>query len=80
MPYKKFLAFNIIGGCLWAIGLPLLGFFLGNVIPNIERYLATIVLGIVGITVILPIIHALANKHTREELKKIVSSLRSSKK
>lgn len=47
MPYPIFLFYNIVGGALWAIGLTLLGYWLGSAIPNIDRYLIPIVLGIV---------------------------------
>lgn len=36
MEYKKFVSYNILGGILWVVSLTLLGFFLGNAIPNIE--------------------------------------------
>ena len=49
MRYPRFLAFNLIGAAHWAIGLPLSGFFLGNLIPDIDRYL----LPIVGLIVLL---------------------------
>jgi membrane-associated protein len=44
MHYKTFLSFNVIGGALWTIGVSLLGYFLGNIIPNIDKYLLPIVL------------------------------------
>jgi membrane-associated protein len=47
MRYSYFLAFNIIGGFLWAVGLPLLGFLLGKSIPDIDRYLLPIIAAIV---------------------------------
>ena len=43
MPYARFFSYNIIGGALWAVGLPLLGFFLGSFIPGIDRYIIPIV-------------------------------------
>ena len=41
MPYRTFLAFNILGGFLWAVGVTLLGYFLGDVIgaDNVNKYL-----------------------------------------
>jgi membrane-associated protein len=39
MRYQTFLAFNALGGLLWGIALPLLGFTLGKTIPNIDKYL-----------------------------------------
>lgn len=39
MRYRTFFAFSIIGAALWAIGLTLLGYYLGVKIPNVERYI-----------------------------------------
>lgn len=47
MEYKRFLSFNIFGGLLWTWGLLGIGFFLGNVIPNVDKYLIPIILLIV---------------------------------
>jgi membrane-associated protein len=47
MEYRKFFAYNLLGGALWTILLPLLGFFLGRTVPDVDRYLLPIVLFIV---------------------------------
>lgn len=52
MNYKKFLAFNIIGGTIWALGLSIGGYFLGRSIPNIDHYIIPIILVIVILSVI----------------------------
>lgn len=52
MRYGTFLAFNIIGGALWGVGLPLVGYFLGSTIPNVDRYLLPIILGIIIVSML----------------------------
>ena len=47
MPYGIFLKFNIVGGVLWGAGVTLLSYFLGAIIPGIDRYLLPIVIGII---------------------------------
>lgn len=47
MPYSIFLFYNLLGGALWAIGLPLGGYFLGSAIPGADRYIIPIVLIII---------------------------------
>jgi len=59
MHYKTFLTFNIIGGALWAIGVSLLGYFLGNLIPNVDKYLLPIILLIIIVSMLPNIIHFL---------------------
>jgi|GEM_PF-36502 len=56
MDYKKFMIFNAIGCVLWGIGLPLSGYFLGNLVPNADKYIIPIVLVIIFLS-ILPIIY-----------------------
>ncbi len=52
MQYKNFLFYNILGGLVWTLSLPLLGYFLGRKIPNIDAYILPIVIGIFLVTMI----------------------------
>ncbi|HEX9694695.1 MAG TPA: VTT domain-containing protein [Actinomycetota bacterium] len=55
MPYRTFVAFNVIGGFLWAVGVTSAGFALGNAIPDIDKYLLPII-GVIVFVSILPMI------------------------
>lgn len=57
MAYRRFLGYNIVGAVLWAIGLPLVGYFLGNIIPNVDRYLLPIIALIIILSVLPGIVH-----------------------
>jgi len=59
MEYKTFFAYNVIGGILWGAGLTSLGYFLGNVVPNIDKYLLPIIAFIIIASVAPPVIHVL---------------------
>jgi membrane-associated protein len=52
MEYKVFLTYNIVGGIIWGGGITLLGYYLGSVIPNIDKYLVPIVLVIIAVSFI----------------------------
>ena len=54
MNYRTFVTFNVVGGALWAIGVTLLGYFLGQV-DFIEQNLELAILTVVAISV-LPIV------------------------
>jgi membrane-associated protein len=43
MPYRTFLAFNAVGGLVWGVLLPVLGYTLGKKVPSIDKYLLPIV-------------------------------------
>ncbi|MBI2025621.1 VTT domain-containing protein [Candidatus Kaiserbacteria bacterium] len=50
MKYSVFLRYNVLGGCLWGIGMVSLGYFLGSIIPNSERYILPLSLVIVVVS------------------------------
>lgn len=39
MKYSRFLSYNVIGGALWGIGVTFVGYFLGSIVPNSEKYI-----------------------------------------
>jgi membrane-associated protein len=47
MKYRDFLAYNIVGGFVWAFSMILSGYFLGSVIPHIDDYILPIILIII---------------------------------
>ena len=55
MTYGKFLSYNIVGGTIWAVGLTLGGYFLGQSVKNIDQYIIPIIVLIV-LTSVIPII------------------------
>ena len=55
MRYAKFLACNILGGIGWVLSMVLLGFFLGEAIPDIEKKIHWVV-GAVIVLSFIPII------------------------
>ena len=56
MNYKRFVFFNFFGAVLWAIGVTLAGYYLGNLIPDVDKYLLPII-GLIIIASILPALH-----------------------
>ena len=50
MHYRTFLLYNIIGGVLWGIGLPLAGYFLRKTIPGVDKYLLPIIIAIIFVS------------------------------
>ena len=52
MDYTKFAFYNIFGGLLWIWSLLLGGYYLGKVVPNIDKYIHVIVIAVLIISVI----------------------------
>src|SRR3989344_589600 len=58
MKYKRFVIFNLFGGVLWAIGVTSAGYYLGSLIPDVDKYLLPII-GLIIIASILPALHSM---------------------
>lgn len=69
MPRQRFLAFNVIGGLLWGVGMPLLGYFFGSKIPHLDEYIEWVLLSIIVLSIFLSFAHILKEKDSRELLK-----------
>jgi membrane-associated protein len=52
MRYRTFVFYNILGALLWAVGITCLGYYLGQIIPDIDKYLLPIIILIVVLSVI----------------------------
>jgi membrane-associated protein len=70
MKYASFLAFNLVGGFGWAVGLTFLGFLLGNAIPpeEIDKYLLPLIALIILISVLPTAFHILKEKENRDQI------------
>lgn len=72
MKYREFIFYNVIGGLLWGLAIPLTGYYLGSLVPNIDKYLIPIILGIIITSVIPPMWEFLKEKHHRDQLRRFV--------
>lgn len=69
MPMSSFLAYSIGGAVLWAIGLPVAGFYLGRLIgENVDKYLLPIIGFIVLVSLAPAFYHALKTKEQRQKI------------
>lgn len=80
MHYSRFITYNVVGALLWAVCLPLLGYFLGNVVPGVDRYLLPIIIFIILASIAPGLYHTLKTKEQRQEIIKAVKSLLRKKK
>lgn len=69
MDYKVFFFYNIAGGLAWTLLLTLSGFFLGKIIPNIDKYLLPIVAIIVVGSLIPSVYHIIKERMKQKNVK-----------
>ena len=64
MKYRTFLVYNIIGGLLWAVGVTMLGYILGDQIgaDNIDKYLLPIIAVVIFLSILPAIIEVLRHR------------------
>ena len=65
MNYKTFQFYNIVGGVVWVTGLTMLGYILGNAIPDIDKYLLPIIGGIVFISLLPGLVHLVLERRKK---------------
>ncbi|HYH74570.1 MAG TPA: VTT domain-containing protein [Candidatus Saccharimonadales bacterium] len=70
MNYRKFLAYNIIGGALWAAGITYLGYFGGAFLEargiEVDHLILPIVAVAMGLTIISPLYHIFREPSSRK--------------
>lgn len=54
MNYRFFIIYNVLGGLLWAVGMLLLGYYFGQIIPNADKYVLPITVAIIVLSAIPP--------------------------
>ena len=68
MNYLTFLTYNIVGGLLWALGISYAGFYLGSIIPDVDKYLLPIIIVIILVSISPALYHAFKDKPTRDKI------------
>lgn len=68
MNYKQFVVYDAIGDIAWAALITLLGYYVGSRIPGIEKLIEPVLLGVIAITLLPTIYHALKDPKIRTKL------------
>ncbi len=64
MNYRRFILYTVAGGLLWGVTLPVAGYLFGKAIPDIDRYLLPVILGIIAVSLMPAVVQLLrANRH-----------------
>ena len=65
MRYRRFAGFNVIGGAAWVLSMTLLGFGLGNSIPNLDRHIEKVIVAVVLLSLLPGVIEYLKARRRR---------------
>lgn len=72
MKYRELMIYNAIGAALWALSVPVIGFYAGNWLESRGINVDTLILPIIVIIIVLslagPLIHALSDEKTRKRI------------
>ena len=74
MHYRTFIAYNLMGGLIWAVGITYLGYFAGRLITDWGLNIEYAILGIIVISILPPMIHVLKDKKNRDAIFGMIKS------
>lgn len=66
--YKRFFVYNVFGGLIWTILLPTAGYYFGQIIPDADRVILPVAIGIIVVSFLPAIFAILRNKERRDDL------------
>ena len=66
MKYSKFLYFNIVSAIAWIISMTLICFYLGRVIPDVDKHIEKVIVVIVFLSLLPAIIKYLKHKFSKK--------------
>lgn len=75
MQYKRFLAYNVIGGLLWGISLPLLGYYVGSKVPGIEHYIEPVLIAVILLSIGPALFHLFREENFRKAVRAKLAAL-----
>jgi membrane-associated protein len=65
MKFSRFIFFNIVGAIFWAGGITMLGYCLGNILPQSERLILPIVLLIIVLSILPGVWHVIKQRYLK---------------
>lgn len=75
--YSKFFIYNVFGGLIWTILLPVAGYYFGKIIPDADKIILPVVFLIIAISFLPPIFTILKDRERRGDIstkiKKIIN-------
>ena len=73
MNYRRFLAYNVIGGLLWIWSMLFTGYFLGRYVPGIDKHIEKVILLVIFLSILPGIIGWLKSKRAASRRREAVA-------
>lgn len=51
MTYRRFAAYNVMGGAAWVVSMTFIGYFLGGLVPSIDKHIEKLIILIVLVSI-----------------------------
>ena len=61
MPYRPFVFYSVIGGLAWSVVVTILGYYLGQLFPNLDKYVTYVLVAVVLVSFISAARHFVSN-------------------
>jgi membrane-associated protein len=58
MEYRKFIIYNVVGGFLWVVSMVMTGYWLGRLIPGVDKHIHKIILVVIFLSILPAFIEA----------------------
>jgi membrane-associated protein len=71
MPYRRYIAFDVVGGLLWGGGMILVGYTLGSVVPNIDQRIHYVISAVIVVSLIPAVIGVLRSRHDSQPVESV---------
>ena len=68
MTYRNFAIYNVVGALLWVLSMTLTGYFLGAVVPDIDKQIHKVVAVVIFLSLLPPGIAWLKSKMQQKKL------------
>ena len=52
MEYRRFMAYNVVGGIVWIWSMLLTGYYLGRLVPGIDKYIELVIIAVIFLSIL----------------------------
>ncbi|MDD5639527.1 MAG: VTT domain-containing protein [Candidatus Pacebacteria bacterium] len=67
--YKKFFSYNVFGGLIWTVALPIFGYYFGQMIPDADKIILPVVVGIIFVSFLPALFSVLQDSERRKNIR-----------